>query len=425
MIQLTFVGTHGMQNYFLLVTFFFLLISKNFARAYSISWVYEDLVAHPQYKVVYENQFIPNSSLENIVFDEVQTENSIVPSASQDTSNNADTKKTSIMMRTASGQSYICQIPYVSNLTVVEEKKPEEKNDNVELMNKGLALLEPMKDDCLYYIHGWWTYEYCHLRHVQQFHGMPPAENSNVVYLLGRYDPRMATLPGKTARNKHSLGTDLQAGRGKKYLVQRWGDGTTCDLTGEPRKVEIQFHCNPQSRDGIALVKEMYTCYYLIVIHTPRLCNDPAFHSKTSFNVNPIECWPIEQYERSLESQPKSLESDSQEENSSVNSDEARDEESKEETEDLTDKDGHLDQLLRDQTKSEKLISIVNMYVAEMKDLDESMDEEKQSGDHKRKVKFYIMNDGQIKPLENTDSTAKNEESSDTKTHNDDDNKEI
>ena len=46
----------------------------NFANAFSISWVYEDLLAHPQYKVViYENQLIPNSSLEKFAFDDIYT----------------------------------------------------------------------------------------------------------------------------------------------------------------------------------------------------------------------------------------------------------------------------------------------------------------------------------------------------------------
>ncbi|CAG8673921.1 969_t:CDS:2 [Acaulospora colombiana] len=247
---------------------------------------------------------------------------------------------------------------------------------------------------------------------------MPPAENSNAVYLLGKYDPRLATLPGKTARNKHSLGTDLQAGRGKKYLIQRWGDGTICDLTKEPRKVEIQFHCNPQSRDGIALVKEMYTCYYLIVIHTPRLCNDPAFHSKTSFNVNPIECWPIvsdAQYERSLENPPKSLESASQEEKSSATNAETKEDEESKMTDSTNKNDDHDSQLFRDKIKSEKLIAIVNMYTSKIKGQDVLIEgEEEQSGDHKRKVKFFFMDEsGQIKPLENTESVLKQEKSSD------------
>jgi hypothetical protein len=48
--------------------------TENFANAFSISWVYEDLLAYPQYKVViYENQLIPNSSLEKFAFDDVHT----------------------------------------------------------------------------------------------------------------------------------------------------------------------------------------------------------------------------------------------------------------------------------------------------------------------------------------------------------------
>ena len=39
--------------------------TEHFAKAFSFSWVYEDLLAHPQYKIIiYENQLIPNSSLE-------------------------------------------------------------------------------------------------------------------------------------------------------------------------------------------------------------------------------------------------------------------------------------------------------------------------------------------------------------------------
>ena len=76
---------------------------------------------------------------------------------------------------------------------------------------------------------------------------MKPVEDKSVnSYFLGRYDPRHATLPPSYKDKKGSkshqqqLGTDLQAVGGKKYLVQRWSDGTKCDLTGKPRRVEIQ-----------------------------------------------------------------------------------------------------------------------------------------------------------------------------------------
>ncbi|CAG8756387.1 2111_t:CDS:2, partial [Racocetra fulgida] len=177
------------------------------AKAYSLSWVYEDLVAFPQYKIILSNKQIPNSSLENFVFDEVQ---SVIPSVSKDNSKDgAESKSTPILMRSASGQPYLCQIPFVVNQTAVEENKQEEKRDDVDLMKKGLALLEPMKS----------------------------------TYILGKYNFRFASLPPSNKDSndkKNSFGTDLQVGSGKKYLVQRWGGGSTCDLTGKPRQVEIQ-----------------------------------------------------------------------------------------------------------------------------------------------------------------------------------------
>jgi hypothetical protein len=53
-------------------------------------------------------------------------------------------------MRTAIGQPYVCQIPYIANQTSVEEN-PEESKD-VDLMKKGLELLEPLQHKCLYYV---------------------------------------------------------------------------------------------------------------------------------------------------------------------------------------------------------------------------------------------------------------------------------
>lgn len=57
-----------------LILIFLCFTTEHFTKAFSISWVYEDLLAHPQYKVViYENQSIPNSSLEKFAFDDAHT----------------------------------------------------------------------------------------------------------------------------------------------------------------------------------------------------------------------------------------------------------------------------------------------------------------------------------------------------------------
>ncbi len=51
-----------------------------------------------------------------------------------------------------------------------------------------------------------------------------------------------------------------------------------------------QFHCHSQSADRIGWIKEITTCSYLMVIYTPRLCNDVAFLPPRENKANPIAC---------------------------------------------------------------------------------------------------------------------------------------
>ena len=41
------------------------------------------------------------------------------------------------------------------------------------------------------------------------------------------------------------------------------------------------------------MIKEVSTCSYLVVIHTPRLCNDVAFQPPQENKPNPISCFPV------------------------------------------------------------------------------------------------------------------------------------
>ncbi|TKA65467.1 hypothetical protein B0A55_09283, partial [Friedmanniomyces simplex] len=109
----------------------------------------------------------------------------------------------------------------------------------------------------------------------------------------------------KASHTYRGRGELVQRGE-SRYLVQRLGGGTTCDLTGKERRIEVQFHCNPQSSDRISLIKETSTCAYLMVIQTPRLCNDVAFLPPQKDQPNTISCSPVladdevEDYEHDL-----------------------------------------------------------------------------------------------------------------------------
>ena len=136
---------------------------------------------------------------------------------------------------------------------------------------------------------------------MKQFHQSPPGKGTPIFppvedpatpsYVLGKFGEvrnrfedvdgvdggRDAGLPPQ--EGEEGMTTEIQAKgtSSSRYLSQKLSGGTTCDLTGSPRRVEIQFHCHPQSADRIGWIKEVSTCSYLMVVYTPRLCNDVAF----------------------------------------------------------------------------------------------------------------------------------------------------
>jgi hypothetical protein len=92
--------------------------------------------------------------------------------------------------------------------------------------------------------------------------------------------------------------TSVNAIGEQRFLVQKMGGGTWCDLIHKNRRIEIQFQCDPSGGDRIAWVKETSTCSYLMVVHTPKLCNDLAFlpvkRVGEGEGVNEIVCQKVE-----------------------------------------------------------------------------------------------------------------------------------
>lgn len=52
-------------------------------------------------------------------------------------------------------------------------------------------------------------------------------------------------------------------------------DGTECDLTGEARRTEVRFVCDPSALHSLEYIEETSTCNYLAVVHTSTLCENP------------------------------------------------------------------------------------------------------------------------------------------------------
>jgi protein OS-9 len=206
---------------------------------------------------------------------------------------------------------YLCSIPILEdyspeNRTATELAKAEEKRELARASERGWELLKDLNGECLHFMSGWWSYRFCYGKEIVQYHalpsvpnGLPPVQDPQTAhYILGRV-PNTPSADAQVARSApqeqtRPPNTDLQVKGDQRYLVQRLDGGTICDLTGRERTVEVQYHCVPTMvNDRIAWIKEVTTCAYLMVVHTPRLCSDIAFLPPQPMTANPITCHPI------------------------------------------------------------------------------------------------------------------------------------
>lgn len=210
------------------------------------------------------------------------------------------------------GEQYLCIIPIVDppirNETFEAEARAAEQKELARATDRGWELLQDLEGNCLYFVSGWWSYSFCYNAEIRQFHQLPSQPGKPLIppqpdpstkeFVLGRARPTRHKEDEwgnqvdmhKGQKRSEPPKTELQVKGETRYLVQKMEGGTTCDLTGKPRRVEVQYHCNPHVTDRIGYIKEVTTCSYLMVVYTPRLCNDVAFLPPKENKANQINC---------------------------------------------------------------------------------------------------------------------------------------
>tara|TARA_R110002003_G_scaffold206_22_gene15863 strand:+ start:2569 stop:3429 length:861 start_codon:yes stop_codon:yes gene_type:complete len=262
--------------------------------------VFDDLLAFPQYEVIWPDTFITENDATSLLSQRASPSSSSAMPASQETQElskrdkatqapgGEDALEHTYEAIVLQGQRYLCSIPTIpdevppNSTTTAEEAKAEEAKELVRATDRGWELLEGMKGSCIYYLSGWWSYSFCYKNEVKQFHQLPPSrgvpiyppvEDTSVhSFVLGRYPkeetakkPERKTLDGErgskatlddegNVKDEAEKGLEvprLESKGSSRYMAQRLSGGTECDLTGRPRKIDVQVRLQTLCEAGV------------------------------------------------------------------------------------------------------------------------------------------------------------------------------
>lgn len=161
------------------------------------------------------------------------------------------------------------------------------------------ALLEELRSSCINVTQGWWTYEYCFPRGLQQYHLSGTKRDPE--YTLGTLNGTGAStevdqVNMSIVRLRPSINPRERraAPSGHRTLRQRLPGGTVCDETRRPRSTTMHFQCptNWQSRPEtrIVSINEASLCEYEMMVHTTLLCGHYKFIPSLPKGKETIQC---------------------------------------------------------------------------------------------------------------------------------------
>lgn len=205
---------------------------------------------------------------------------------------------------------YICEFAPVTYLKL-EENTEEEEEPEHEMLRKATQLIHLTfdKSSCVwaYDFRGWyWTYAFCFGDKVIQYHeGAAHSSRPNThkpiapstVFVLGRFTNASAKKvnfenqisdlqyksfvenAGRSYRLLDEKASPFSHHSSQKVILQTVTDGTTCDMTRQPRSMELVYACSEMGGDvaEIINVEEIRTCHYKMVLHIPKLCQYEPF----------------------------------------------------------------------------------------------------------------------------------------------------
>lgn len=206
-----------------------------------------------------------------------------------------DADQESVVMPKKNGDKFLCYLPKVEKS---KSEKPTVRENTTSLiletekrfkLKTPDELLEAYKDQCFIRQEGWWSYELCYHKKLRQVHleGETPVQE----FVLGEYDAEATAAYNRNVSDISTLKDPRSKDASQRYHAHIYKNGTTCDLTNEPRETEVRFVCS-EPRAMISSITELSTCKYALTIQCPALCKHPLFQEERpasyTINCNPL-----------------------------------------------------------------------------------------------------------------------------------------
>lgn len=227
----------------------------------------------------------------------------------------------------AKSEKYLCFRPLNITLQKLDSDLAQEQVSSPTLDDLKLKAVQTVADSfkrevCTFHSGSYWIYGYCFGDKIIQFHpdmehfrltGKHKPTEPDYVYTLGRFKggPRNEIVKIENEAQKHnnqldpgdfSIHDDLSTPfsnslepkkKSPLVILHVISDGEICDLTGQPRSVEVVYKCHASNSGFAAIMEtsEVKTCQYQMTINLPELCNIEGFKPiRNDENVLEIEC---------------------------------------------------------------------------------------------------------------------------------------
>lgn len=224
---------------------------------------------------------------------------------------------------------YICHLPADKEVNI---SKPIHSATS-ELKQRAIDIIQETFDNgnCSLAFNiqaGYWTVGYCFGDKVMQFHedlidfmsGNHKAQLPNHVYVLGKF-PNVKPYKQTEIRNQRGgqrvkldprdfIVFDGEFGsfgdhevdystNTQKFIKHTLGNGEICDLTLQPRTIDIVYKCDQVfGKPRIMEIQEIKTCQYQMIVNVPKLCQIEEFRKNLIHeNIINITCKRIDEKE--------------------------------------------------------------------------------------------------------------------------------